>query len=327
MWVRAIFGMALLCAGASCVPAPDVVTQAVPPAKPIRDPRLLLTKLGLAVPDGPLADAPATAAAAVAQRQIAAAPPFVETSFAPDAASRARDCLTAAVYYEARSESNDGQRAVAQVVLNRVRNRAFPNTVCGVVYQGSNRRTGCQFSFTCDGSLYRAREPGAWERARAVAEGALGGSVFAGVGSATSYHTTAILPWWAPSLARVTTIGAHVFYRWRSNLESALAFGQRYAGVEPAIGAAPASVAREAVAAAFGVAVHYGNAQATASVGEAAGAVAATANVFGVTIHRGRAAKGAVPAPREDAVASEGTHGVRIHLGTPAPAQVADATS
>lgn len=322
MWVRAIFGVALLSAGASCVPAPQVVTQAVPPAKPIRDPRLLLTKLGLAIPDGPLADAPAMPA--VAERQIAAAPPFVETTYTPDAAARARDCLTAAVYYEARSESNDGQRAVAQVVLNRVRNRAFPNTVCGVVYQGSNRRTGCQFSFTCDGSLYRPREPGAWDRARSIADAALSGSVFAGVGSATSYHTTAILPWWAPSLARVATIGAHVFYRWRSNLESALSYGQRYAGVEPVIGATPASVGREAVAAAFGVEVHYGStdAQPVAADGKAADVA------FGVAIHRGtaRAAVSTDPAPA--AVASDNAHGVRVHFGTrPASVEIADATS
>ncbi|MFN5901342.1 MAG: cell wall hydrolase, partial [Novosphingobium sp.] len=70
--------------------------------------------------------------------------------------SRALQCLAAAVYYEARSESDVGQRAVAQVVLNRVAHPSYPNTVCGVVYQGSERTTGCQFSFTCDGSLAKA---------------------------------------------------------------------------------------------------------------------------------------------------------------------------
>jgi Cell Wall Hydrolase len=323
MWVRAIFGVALLSAGASCVPAPDVATQAVPPVKPIRDPRLLLTKLGLAVPEGPLAEAPSSPAAPITERQIAAAPPFVETTYAPDAAARARECLTAAVYYEARSEAPDGQRAVAQVVLNRVRNRAFPNTVCGVVYQGSNRRTGCQFSFTCDGSLYRPREPGAWDRARSIADAALSGSVFAGVGSATSYHTTAILPWWAPSLARVTTIGAHVFYRWRSNLERALSYGQRYAGVEPVIGASPASVGREAVAAAFGVQVHYGSTDAQPA---AAGKAADVA--FGVAIHRGTERAAVTTEPASTAVASDDAHGVRVHFGTrAATAEIADATS
>ena len=70
--------------------------------------------------------------------------------------------MTAAVYYEARSQNDDGQRAVAQVVLNRVRDRAFPDSVCGVVYQGSTRRTGCQFSFTCDGSMAFRRDPASW---------------------------------------------------------------------------------------------------------------------------------------------------------------------
>jgi hypothetical protein len=129
--------------------------------------------------------------------------------------NNALECLTAAVYYEARSESEDGQRAVAQVVLNRVRHPAFPKSVCGVVYQGSNRTTGCQFSFTCDGSLNRARQPGAWDRAARIAAAALSGYVYPTVGVATHYHTTAIHPWWADSLAKAVTIGAHVFYRWR----------------------------------------------------------------------------------------------------------------
>jgi hypothetical protein len=129
--------------------------------------------------------------------------------------NNALECLTAAVYYEARSESEDGQRAVAQVVLNRVRHPAFPKSVCGVVYQGSNRTTGCQFSFTCDGSLNRARQPNAWSRAARIAADALSGYVYPTVGVATHYHTTAIHPWWADSMAKAVTIGAHIFYRWR----------------------------------------------------------------------------------------------------------------
>jgi hypothetical protein len=149
------------------------------------------------------------------------------------ALDRSLECLTLAVYHEARSEAEDGQRAVAQVVLNRVRHPAFPNSVCGVVFQGSTRRTGCQFSFTCDGSLGGGREPGAWGRARSIALDALSGSVFAPVGHATHYHTTAILPWWAPSLTRAVTVGAHVFYRWRGEWGHPLAFRQAYAGREP----------------------------------------------------------------------------------------------
>src|SRR3546814_14176438 len=78
--------------------------------------------------------------------------------------------------------SDLGQQAVAQVVLNRVRNPAFPNSVCGTVYEGSSRSTGCQFTFTCDGSLTARREPAAWERARQVAQMALAGFVYAPVG-------------------------------------------------------------------------------------------------------------------------------------------------
>src|ERR1043165_2138436 len=113
---------------------------------------------------------------------------------------RSLQCLTEALYYEARSESEAGQRAVAQVVLNRVRHPAYPNTVCGVVYQGSQRSSGCQFSFTCTGVMGPIAEPAAWERARSIAASALRGSVYRPVGLAVNYHTTAINPYWASSL-------------------------------------------------------------------------------------------------------------------------------
>jgi hypothetical protein len=126
---------------------------------------------------------------------------------------RSLECLTQAIYYEARNQSADGQRAVAQVVLNRARHPSYPNTVCGVVFQGSERVTGCQFSFTCDGSMYREIEPYAWEQAQTIAASALSGSVYRPVGLALNYHTTAIRPYWAPSLERQAVIGAHIFYR------------------------------------------------------------------------------------------------------------------
>ena len=108
--------------------------------------------------------------------------PFVQNAAIPDA-QRALDCLTQAVYYEARSEPIDGQRAVAQVVLNRVRNPAYPNSVCGTVYEGSRRATGCQFSFTCDGSL------GASPRARRLGARRRGGQRrFGGIGLRTRGH-------------------------------------------------------------------------------------------------------------------------------------------
>lgn len=137
-------------------------------------------------------------------------------------------CLTQAVYYEAASEPEDGQRAVAQVVLNRVRHPAFPNTVCGVVYQGSERVTGCQFSFTCDGSLARVPSVGGWSRAERIARDALGGRVAAMVGNATHYHANYVVPYWAPTLDKAATVGAHIFYLMRGFLGSPRAFTAHY---------------------------------------------------------------------------------------------------
>ncbi len=154
----------------------------------------------------------------------------------PASYDRALRCLTEAVYYEARSESEDGQRAVAQVVLNRVRHPSYPNSVCGVVYQGSHRQTGCQFTFTCDGSLGASYIDGsAWSRAERIAASALAGSVYRPVGLALNYHTTAIRPYWAPSLVRQAVIGAHIFYR-RPDSGDVDMFRQSPAEIEPRAG-------------------------------------------------------------------------------------------
>lgn len=142
------------------------------------------------------------------------------------------DCLTAAIYYEAASESLTGQRAVAQVVLNRVRHPAYPNSVCGVVFQGSQRSTGCQFTFTCDGSLRRRPSAGGWLRARSVAAAALSGHVEASVGYATHYHTLFVVPYWSSSLTKLRTVGSHIFYRWSGGSGMPGAFVSRYANVE-----------------------------------------------------------------------------------------------
>ncbi len=150
--------------------------------------------------------------------------------------ARAQQCMTQAIYYEAASESDAGQRAVAQVVLNRVAHSAWPSTVCGVVFQGSSRSTGCQFSFTCDGSLARRPSRGGWERAGRIARQALAGSVYAPVGLSTHYHTLAVSPYWAPSLSRTTVIGAHIFYRLPGAAGDSAAFGTHYAGGEPTPG-------------------------------------------------------------------------------------------
>jgi hypothetical protein len=169
--------------------------------------------------------------------------------------ARALQCLASAVYYEAASEAIGGQRAVAQVVLNRVAHPSYPNSVCGVVYQGSERRTGCQFTFTCDGSLARKPMAAAWDRALMVARQALGGEVYEPVGLATHYHTIWINPYWAPSLDTVGTIGAHRFYRWRGAAGRPAAFTSAYRGNEPAAAPHPRSTAPEPAAAADPVAL------------------------------------------------------------------------
>ncbi|MGZ8306413.1 MAG: cell wall hydrolase, partial [Allosphingosinicella sp.] len=124
-----------------------------------------------------------------------AARPFAVAFATPADRLRAVECLTAAVYYEAAVEATAGQQAVAQVVLNRARHPAYPRTVCGVVFQGQERATGCQFTFTCDGALRRTPSASGWARARRVAEEALAGKVFAPVGWATHYHTNRVVPY------------------------------------------------------------------------------------------------------------------------------------
>ena len=290
--LRLLAGVPTLLVGASCVPGagPRTLEHA---AAPVTTSQALLKGMSLAIP-AEVADQRLDADA----RPIvlaAGAPPFDASAQSADDADRALECLTAAVYYEARSEQPDGQRAVAQVVLNRVRDRAFPRSVCGVVYQGSHRRTGCQFSFTCDGSMNRRRDDYSWNRARAIAAEALGGAVYAPVGAATSYHASYMLPWWAPSLTRIGVVGAHVFYRWRNAMERALTFRQSYAGAEPGI---PAASYVDA-GAGSGVAVHYADADSTGAV----------------TIHRGQAD----PAPAEPITQQAMVAGVRIHRGAALP--------
>ena len=146
--------------------------------------------------------------------------------------ARALRCMTQAIYYEAASESDAGQQAVAQVVLNRVAHSAWPNSVCGVVFQGSQRQTGCQFTFTCDGSLARQPSRRGWDRAQAIAARALAGKVYKPIGLATHYHTNWVNPYWAKTLDYVGAIGAHRFYRWRGTAGTSGAFLARYSGIE-----------------------------------------------------------------------------------------------
>lgn len=149
---------------------------------------------------------------------------------------RAHYCLTAAIYYEAASESDDGMRGVAQTVINRVRHPSFPNTVCGVVFQGSQRAGVCQFTFSCDGAMARAPSKPNWLRASRIASAALGGYAFPKVGLATHYHTQAIWPRWGKSLVMTNIVGAHIFHRWRGRWGMPDAFRAPYLGREPVPG-------------------------------------------------------------------------------------------
>jgi spore germination cell wall hydrolase CwlJ-like protein len=165
------------------------------------------------------------------QAAVIAAVPFSAARTADTERQKAELCMTQAVYYEAGFEPLTGKRAVAQTILNRVRHPAFPHSVCGVVYEGA-RRPVCQFSFTCDGALARKPSPGAWAEARAVARAALEGYVEKSVGHATHYHADYVLPRWAPELAKIARIGAHIFYRWPGGWGMPRAFSQPYTGVE-----------------------------------------------------------------------------------------------
>jgi hypothetical protein len=243
-WRSALAGPGLLLAAASCVPAhadpmPIAEAQADAPTRTAEGgradaplpPDALPLGFQALIGDGALA---ANASLPFSHLANPPASPFVIQAATGLDQLRSNDCLAQAIYYEAASESEAGQRAVAQVVLNRVRHPSWPNSVCGVVYQGPMRPGGgCQFTFTCDGSL--ARRPGgpAWEQARRLAAEALAGAIYAPVGHSTHYHTRQVFPAWAPRLAKTTEIGAHIFYRLPGGWGEPRAFTDRYAGREP----------------------------------------------------------------------------------------------
>jgi hypothetical protein len=162
--------------------------------------------------------------------RIDPAPPFRFRGSTEDQYN-ARECLALAAMAEA-GPSDAGQRAVIQVILNRVRHPAFAKTVCGVVFEGSQRITGCQFTFTCDGSLERRYGEAGWAAARVRATQALGGSVFARVGSATHYHTDWVYPAWSPQLEKLTQVDTHLFFRWPGRWGTARSWTP-YRGGEP----------------------------------------------------------------------------------------------
>jgi spore germination cell wall hydrolase CwlJ-like protein len=147
--------------------------------------------------------------------------PGPDTPAEPQVDPRQHNCLSQAIYYEARGENQRGQVAVAEVIMNRVRSRAYPNSVCGVVYEGSHRSTGCQFTFTCDGSLAHRPRGRAWERAQRVATAIMLGYTRPLTHGATHYHTHAVNPVWNSGLVETANIGSHVFYRLPNRAERA----------------------------------------------------------------------------------------------------------
>ena len=134
----------------------------------------------------------------------------------PENMNKEQRCLAEAVYFEARSESPEGQAAVAQVVLNRVKSGLYPTSICGVVYQNRHRHLACQFTFACEGKALRIGESESWEQAKRVASAVLEGKTYlADVGSATHYHANYVRPYWARRLKKMDVIGRHIFYKLR----------------------------------------------------------------------------------------------------------------
>ncbi|NNE24930.1 MAG: cell wall hydrolase [Rhizobiales bacterium] len=124
-----------------------------------------------------------------------------------------KSCLSRAIYFEARSESELGQLAVARVILNRVKDRNYPNSICGVVYQGASRKNACQFSFACDGNTDTPKAGKPWNQARRIASRALnGGSDVRVISTATHYHADYVQPKWSNTMHRLIKIGRHIFY-------------------------------------------------------------------------------------------------------------------
>ena len=130
--------------------------------------------------------------------------------------AKEQTCLANGIYFEARGESLRGQAAVAQVILNRVRNPTYPDTICGVVYQNQHMRNACQFSFACDGKRDVIASPSHYKTATDIAMAVTAGKIFLPeVGSSTHYYAQYVSPGWARAMNRMSKIGLHIFYRTR----------------------------------------------------------------------------------------------------------------
>ncbi|MCW1431473.1 cell wall hydrolase [Novosphingobium sp. JCM 18896] len=232
LWIGLTLGLAALIAAAFYLTQPDqaktstsslretvsTATKAPPLLPPVETLEVL--------PIGPDDARARNARQPFVSGPITAARPFV---FRGDAQARslARDCLAAGAWYEAGNDAV-GQSSVVQVILNRVRHPAFPADICSTVFQGSERRTGCQFSFTCDGSMARRRpSPAQWIKAQALADNALSGFVDPRVGVATHYHTDWVVAKWSPKMEKLTKVGTHLFFRWPGSFGRPQAFARR----------------------------------------------------------------------------------------------------
>lgn len=167
------------------------------------------------------ADARSMMVQAVLRGPSSASQPEQSAPAEPQIDARQHACLSQAIYYEARGETQRGQVAVAEVIINRTRSRAYPNSICGVVFQGSHRSTGCQFTFTCDGSLGQRPRGRAWDRAQRVATAVMLGYTRPITQGATHYHTHAVNPVWNSGLVETVNVGSHVFYRFPNRSERA----------------------------------------------------------------------------------------------------------
>ena len=187
----------------SATPAPadatpiQVAAAPVSPALPGAVRAIARGDLGASAPPGPSDERPS----------------YADLASGDNAAREAR-CLAEAVYFEARSEPEEGQAAVAQVILNRAKSGLYPGSICGVVYQNRHRHLACQFTFACEGKALRITDQGSWAGATRIAQAVLEGRTYlAQVGASTHYHADYVKPRWARRLTRMDMIGRHIFYR------------------------------------------------------------------------------------------------------------------
>jgi len=206
---------------------------ALMPASPLRNIGFAPIEPSTQAPDAPASARSKAPASYNTDSDLAPAPPFYLHAATPAEARRAVRCLTDAIYYEAANEPIEGQRAIAQVVVNRVRDPHFPKSVCGVVYEGWQRHTGCQFSFVCDGSIRRRHaDPAEWRRLAPIAQAALNGYVVREVGSATHYYAQYVRPNWVRTVDKVAQIGQHIFCAWQGRAGYVSSLNASYQGGE-----------------------------------------------------------------------------------------------